>query len=58
MIEIAKLSGAEAIHPGYGFLSERGFFAKMCEENGIKFIGQGYKAIDLLGSKTEARYLL
>ncbi len=57
IIEIAKLSGAEAIHPGYGFLSERGFFAKMCEENGIKFIGPGYKAIDLLGSKTEAKIL-
>lgn len=57
IIEIAKKSGAEAIHPGYGFLSERGFFAKMCEDNGIKFIGPGYKAIDLLGSKTEAKSL-
>lgn len=57
IIEIAKLTGAEGIHPGYGFLSERGFFAKMCEENGIKFIGPGYKAIDLLGSKTEAKIL-
>lgn len=57
IIEVAKKSGAEAIHPGYGFLSERGFFAKMCEDNGIKFIGAGYKAIDLLGSKTEAKIL-
>lgn len=57
IIEVAKMSGAEGIHPGYGFLSERGFFAKMCEENGIKFIGPGYKAIDLLGSKTEAKIL-
>lgn len=57
IIEVAKASGAEAIHPGYGFLSERGFFAKMCEDNGIKFIGAGHKAIDLLGSKTEAKTL-
>lgn len=57
IIEAAKRSGAEAIHPGYGFLSERGFFAKMCEENGIKFIGPDHKAIELLGSKTEAKTL-
>lgn len=57
IIEIAKKTGAEAIHPGYGFLSERGFFAKMCEDNGIKFIGPGYKSIELLGSKTEAKAL-
>ncbi|MBS1518425.1 MAG: acetyl-CoA carboxylase biotin carboxylase subunit [Bacteroidetes bacterium] len=57
IIDIAKKTGAEAIHPGYGFLSERGFFAKMCEDNGIKFIGPGYKAIDILGSKTDAKGL-
>ncbi|MDQ3021477.1 MAG: acetyl-CoA carboxylase biotin carboxylase subunit [Bacteroidota bacterium] len=57
IIEVAKRSGAEAIHPGYGFLSERGFFAKMCEDNGIKFIGPNHKAIDILGSKTEAKLL-
>lgn len=57
IIEVAKLSGAEAIHPGYGFLSERGFFARMCEDSGIKFIGPGSNAIDLLGSKTEAKAL-
>ncbi len=57
IIEIAKATGAEGIHPGYGFLSERGFFAKMCEDNGIKFIGAGHKSIDLLGSKTEAKAL-
>lgn len=57
IIETAKLSGAGAIHPGYGFLSERGFFAKLCEDNGIKFIGPDHKAIDLLGSKTEAKTL-
>jgi acetyl-CoA carboxylase biotin carboxylase subunit len=57
IIETAKQCGAEAIHPGYGFLSERGFFAKMCKDNGIKFIGPGHEAIDLLGSKTEAKLL-
>lgn len=57
IIEIAKATGAEGIHPGYGFLSERGFFAKMCEDNGIKFIGASHKSIDLLGSKTEAKAL-
>lgn len=57
IIDVAKKSRAQGIHPGYGFLSERGFFAKMCEDNGIKFIGAGHKAIDLLGSKTEAKTL-
>ncbi|MGB3018505.1 MAG: acetyl-CoA carboxylase biotin carboxylase subunit [Ignavibacteria bacterium] len=57
IIEIAKATDSEGIHPGYGFLSERGFFAKMCEDNGIKFIGASNKSIDLLGSKTEAKAL-
>jgi acetyl-CoA carboxylase, biotin carboxylase subunit len=57
IIEAAKKSGAEAIHPGYGFLSERSFFAKLCEDNRIKFIGPNHKAIDLLGSKTDAKVL-
>ncbi|MCE1164248.1 MAG: acetyl-CoA carboxylase biotin carboxylase subunit [Bacteroidetes bacterium] len=57
IIEVAKKSGAEAIHPGYGFLSERAFFAKMCEENGIKFIGPPHTAIEDLGSKTKAKQL-
>ncbi|MBP9096648.1 MAG: acetyl-CoA carboxylase biotin carboxylase subunit [Ignavibacteria bacterium] len=55
LIEIAKKSGAEAIHPGYGFLSERGYFAKLCADNGIKFIGPSEHAIDFLGSKTNAK---
>lgn len=57
IIDIAKKTGAEAIHPGYGFLSERGFFAKMCKDNGIKFIGPSAESIDLLGSKTDAKGL-
>lgn len=57
IIDIARKTGAEAIHPGYGFLSERGFFAKMCKDNGIKFIGPSAESIDLLGSKTDAKGL-
>lgn len=57
IIDIAKKSGAEAIHPGYGFLSERSFFAKLCEDNKIKFIGPDSKSIELLGSKTDAKLL-
>jgi len=57
IIDIAKKTGAEAIHPGYGFLSERGFFAKMCKDNGIRFIGPSAESIDLLGSKTDAKGL-
>ncbi|MGV8016990.1 MAG: acetyl/propionyl/methylcrotonyl-CoA carboxylase subunit alpha [Ignavibacteria bacterium] len=57
ILEAAKKSGAEAIHPGYGFLSERGFFAKMCEDSGIKFIGPSHTAIEDLGSKTKAKQL-
>lgn len=55
ILDIAKQSGAEAIHPGYGFLSERSYFAEMCEKSGIKFIGPSSKAIDFLGSKTNAK---
>ena len=57
IIETAKKSGADAIHPGYGFLSERGMFAKMCKENGIIFIGPPHEAIDNLGSKIRAKEL-
>jgi acetyl-CoA carboxylase biotin carboxylase subunit len=57
IIESAKKSGADAIHPGYGFLSERSMFAKMCLDNGIKFIGPSAEAIENLGSKTKAKQL-
>jgi len=57
IINAAKLSGCDAIHPGYGFLSERSFFSKLCSENKIKFIGPDYKSIELLGSKTDAKSL-
>jgi len=57
IIDSAKKSGADAIHPGYGFLSERGYFAKMCLDENIKFIGPSHTAIDNLGSKTRAKEL-
>lgn len=45
IIELAKKHGADAIHPGYGFLSENGDFARACEENGIKFIGPSSRVL-------------
>ena len=55
ILDIAERSGAEAIHPGYGFLAERPDFAAACEEAGIIFIGPNSRAMAMLGSKTEAR---
>jgi propionyl-CoA carboxylase alpha chain len=57
IISAARLTGADAIHPGYGFLSENAEFAAACEEAGIVFIGPGAKVIRSLGSKNEARKL-
>ncbi len=55
ILEIAKQSGAEAIHPGYGFLSENPDFAAACEQAGIVFIGPRAEVIRLLGDKGEAK---
>ena len=55
VIAAAKESGAEAIHPGYGFLSENAEFAKRCEDEGITFIGPPASAIDTMGDKITAR---
>ncbi|UCF31294.1 MAG: acetyl-CoA carboxylase biotin carboxylase subunit [bacterium] len=55
IIETARKSGADAIHPGYGFLAENPVFAKMCEDNGITFIGPSPSAIEMMGHKTVAR---
>lgn len=58
IIEVAKKCNAEAIHPGYGFLSENAKFARACREAGIKFIGPTPEAMEALGSKTKARQLM
>lgn len=55
ILEIARRSGADAIHPGYGFLSENAEFAEACESAGITFIGPPASAMRILGSKTRAR---
>lgn len=55
IIEIAKNTGAEGIHPGYGFLAQNAKFVRMCEEAGIEFIGPKAKAQELLGDKLGAR---
>jgi acetyl-CoA carboxylase biotin carboxylase subunit len=55
ILDAAQKSGADAIHPGYGFLSENAEFARACAKAGTKFIGPPVEAIELMGSKTRAR---
>ncbi len=55
ILDVAKRSGAEAIHPGYGFLAERANFAQACVDNDIVFVGPPARAIHIMGDKQEAR---
>ncbi len=55
IIAAAEITNADAIHPGYGFLSENARFSKICEEHGIKFIGATAEMINMMGDKASAR---
>ncbi len=55
LLAAARHTGAQAIHPGYGFLAENAEFARRCAQAGVKFIGPGAAAMELMGSKTQAR---
>ncbi len=58
IIEVAKTTGADAIHPGYGFLSENAGFAQACADNGITFVGPPVGAIEAMGSKSAAKTIM
>src|SRR6202035_215201 len=58
ILDAARKSGAQAIHPGYGFLSENADFAQACAESGITFIGPSAAAIRALGDKAEAKTIM
>src|SRR4051794_25086262 len=57
IVELAREKGVDAIHPGYGFLSENPALARACDRAGITFIGPGAELLELLGDKTAARRL-
>ena len=58
IIEAARITGADSIHPGFGFLSENAQFASICKESNIKFIGPESEVIDLLGNKSNAKEMM
>ena len=58
ILEAANITGADSIHPGFGFLSENSDFAKICEESNIKFIGPSYKVIEMMGNKANSKEMM
>ncbi|MFQ5579893.1 MAG: acetyl-CoA carboxylase biotin carboxylase subunit [Nitrospiria bacterium] len=58
ILSAAEITGAEAIHPGYGFLAENSHFAEVCESTGIKFIGPPAECISMMGNKAKAREIM
>ena len=58
ILSAAEVSGADAIHPGYGFLSENSRFVRMCQKSGKIFIGPSAEAMERMGNKLEARKLM
>src|SRR5205814_10425809 len=58
IISAAEITGADAIHPGYGFLSESAYLAEICEACHIRFVGPGPQAIRLMGDKARARRVM
>ena len=58
ILEVVKESGAQAVHPGYGFMSENPEFAQACADNGVKFIGPPVGAIEAMGSKSAAKDIM
>src|SRR5574340_1011266 len=58
IISAAEITGAEAIHPGYGFLAESAYFAEVCETSNLTFIGPTPEVIRLMGDKNQARKVM